>query len=76
MQIRKPELDVPSGALLARLAFEVYSIDMLPDDTGKVLNQDINYKEYEVILLLFATLVRKSRFIFSVLPSSIRKLSQ
>ncbi|CAM6102654.1 unnamed protein product [Calypogeia fissa] len=55
-QARRPEIDVPSGALLLRIALEVYSIDMLLEDGSKLLDQDINYKEYEIIILLFATM--------------------
>lgn len=57
MQNRRPELDVPKGALLLEVALEVYNIDMILEDGSKLLDQDINYKEYEVILLLFATMV-------------------
>ncbi|KAL3693833.1 hypothetical protein R1sor_007484 [Riccia sorocarpa] len=56
-QDRRPQHDVPPGALLELVLKELYYYQMKPEDNIFVsLYHNINYKEFEIILLIFSTL--------------------
>ncbi|KAL3693827.1 hypothetical protein R1sor_007478 [Riccia sorocarpa] len=57
-QDRRPQYDVPPGALLELVLKELYYYQMKPDDNiFDSLYHNISYKEFEIILLIFSTLV-------------------